>query len=315
MPRNPGCDLDLAWVLNSRVNLAATNRRAATHKTRRTVKKEWQAAWQMRCVTLIDLTTLAGDDTQSNVKRLCFKAKSPIQHDILKDLGAESANLKCGAVCVYPNMVASAVEYLKGTGIPVASVAAGFPAGQTSMKQRLQEIEEAVADGAAEIDIVITRAHVLQSNWTALYDETKAMRAACGDAKLKCILATGECASLTNVMRASLVCMMAGADTIKTSTGKEGVNATFPVALTMLRAIRDYYEQTGHKVGFKPAGGIKSAKDACSWLALMKEELGDEWTHPDLFRIGASSLLGDIERQLYHCAYGKYAAIHQLPMA
>lgn len=315
MPRNPGCELDMAWVLGSTVNLAATNRRAKTHQTRRSVKADWQAAWLLRAVQCIDLTTLAGDDTQSNVHRLCFKAKSPIQQDILKDLGVEALKVTTGAVCVYPNMVAHAVKFLEGTGIPVASVAAGFPAGMTSMKQRLQEIEEAVADGAREIDIVISRQHVLQGNWTALYDETKAMRAACGDSKLKSILATGELGSLTNVYKASLVAMMAGSDTIKTSTGKEGVNATFPVALTMIRAIREYYEQTGHKVGFKPAGGIKKAKDSLSWLALMKEELGDDWTQPDLFRIGASSLLGDIERQLYHQSTGKYAAAHQFPKA
>jgi len=314
-PRNPGIPLDIAWVMDSKVNLAASIRRSNTHKTRRSVKMDWQAAWMLRAVSCIDLTTLAGDDTQSNVKRLCFKAKTPIQQDIVADLEVEDLKITTGAVCVYPSRVAEAVEFLKGSGIPVASVAAGFPAGQTSMKQRLAEIEEAVADGAKEIDIVITRAHVLQSNWTALYEETKAMRAACGDSKLKSILATGELGSLTNVFRASLVCMMAGSDTIKTSTGKEGVNATFPVALTMIRAIRDYHEQTGHKVGFKPAGGIKSAKDACSWLALMKEELGDDWTKPDLFRIGASSLLSDIERQLYHQTTGKYAAKHQLPMA
>jgi deoxyribose-phosphate aldolase len=276
---------------------------------------EWQAAWYLRAVSCIDLTTLSGDDTASNVKRLCFKAKIPVQQDIVKDLGVEELNITCGAVCVYPNRVPEAVEFLRGTGIPVASVAAGFPAGQTSMVHRLAEIEAAVAAGAEEIDIVITRAHVLQGNWEDLYQETKQMRAACGEAHLKTILATGELGSLTNVYKASLVCMMAGADVIKTSTGKEGVNATFPVALTMLRAIRDYYERTGFKVGFKPAGGIRAAKDALSWLSIMREELGDDWTKPDLFRIGASSLLSDLERQLYHCTTGKYAAAHQLPMA
>lgn len=274
-----------------------------------------QSAWYLRAVSCIDLTTLSGDDTQANVKRLCFKAKSPIQQDILKDLELDGLNLTTGCVCVYPNRVREAVEFLQGTNIPVASVAAGFPAGQTSMKQRLAEIEEAVKAGAREIDIVITRQHVLQSNWIELYEETKAMRAACGDAHLKTILATGELGSLTNVYKASLVCMMAGSDFIKTSTGKEGVNATLPVAITMLRAIREYYEQTGFKVGFKPAGGIRKAKDAMTWLAIMKEELGDDWTKPDLFRIGASSLLTDVERQLYHQATGKYAAAHSLPMA
>jgi deoxyribose-phosphate aldolase len=315
--RNPGLDaLDMAWVKECPgINLPALLRRAKSHMARRSIKMDWQAAWYLRAVTCIDLTTLAGDDTPANVKRLCFKAKVPIQQDIVADLGVEDLGITTGAVCVYPNMVPYAVEYLKGTGIPVASVAAGFPAGQTSMFHRLQEIEAAVKAGAMEIDIVITRAHVLQGNWQELYEETKQMREACGPAHLKTILATGELGSLHNVYKASLVCMMAGADVIKTSTGKEGVNATFPVAITMCRAIRDYYERTGFKVGFKPAGGIRSAKDSLSWLAIMREELGDDWTKPDLFRIGASSLLGDIERQLYHCTTGKYAAAHQLPMA
>jgi len=314
--RNPGIELDMAWVKECPgINLPAIIRRANSHAARRSVKSDWQAAWYLRAVTCIDLTTLSGDDTPANVKRLCFKAKSPIQQDIIKDLGCEDLGITTGAVCVYPNMVPHAVEFLKGTGIPVASVAAGFPAGQTSMEHRLQEIESAVAAGAEEIDIVITRAHVLQGRWDLLFHETKQMRASCGDAHLKTILATGELGSLTNVYRASLICMMAGADVIKTSTGKEGVNATFPVAITMLRAIRDYHERTGFKVGFKPAGGVSKAKDSLTWLAIMKEELGDDWTKPDLFRIGASSLLGDVERQLFHCSTGRYAAGHQLPCA
>jgi len=297
------------------VNMAAANRRAAQHKTRRSIKMEWQAAWLLRIVELIDLTTLSGDDTAANVNRLCFKAMTPVQQDLIEDFKVGNKNITTGAVCVYPSRVAEAVSYLKGSGVPVASVAAGFPAGQTSMEQRLAEIKMAVDAGAEEIDIVISRALVLQSKWEELYEEVKAMREACGKAKLKSILATGELSTLTNVYKASLVAMMAGSDTIKTSTGKEGVNATFPVALTMVRAIRDYHERTGHKVGFKPAGGIRAAKDALSWLALMKEELGDEWCKPDLFRIGASSLLTDVERQLYHCAHGKYAAGHNFPLA
>jgi deoxyribose-phosphate aldolase len=314
--RPPITPLDMKWVTECPgINLPAIIRRANQHKARRSIKMEWQSAWMLRAVTCIDLTTLAGDDTESNVKRLCFKAKAPVQQDILRDLGVTNLGITTGAVCVYPSRVKEAVKFLEGTGIPVASVAAGFPAGQTSMTQRLAEIREAVADGAMEIDIVITRAHVLQGNWEQLYEETVEMRKACGDAHLKTILATGELASLTNVYKASLVCMMGGADTIKTSTGKESVNATFPVALTMIRAIREYHERTGHKVGFKPAGGIRSAKDSVTWLALMKEELGDEWTKPDLFRIGASSLLTDLERQLYHSTTGKYAAAHQIPLA
>jgi len=316
--RNPGVQLDLGWVESSRVNLPATNRRAITHKTRRSIKKEWQAAWLLQAVRCIDLTTLDGDDTPGNVSRLCHKAKTPVRQDLIKALDVEDLNIHVGAVCVYSQRVTDVVKALKEVNaleIPIASVAAGFPAGQTPMEQRLAEIRAAVEYGATEIDIVITRTFVLQGNWQALYDEVRAFREACGDAHLKTILATGHLGTLTNVYKASLVCMMAGSDFIKTSTGKEAVNATFPVALVMVRAIRAYYHRTGYKVGFKPAGGIRSAKDSLSWLALMKEELGDEWMQPNLFRIGASSLLGDIERQLYHHVTGRYAAKHQMPMS
>lgn len=314
-PRNPGIPLDLAWIESVHVNLPALIRRIETFKNKRSVKMDWQAAWLLRGVSITDLTTLAGDDTESNVQRLCFKAKMPVRQDLVKKLGVEDKKITVGAVCVYPSRVAEAVKFLEGTGIPVASVAAGFPAGQTPMKQRLEEIEYAVGEGALEIDIVITRPHVLNGNWKALYEEVVAMRAACGAAKLKTILATGELCTMDNVYKASLVCMMAGADTIKTSTGKEGVNATFEVALVMIRAIREYHEKTGFKVGFKPAGGIRSAKDVLVWLALMKDELGDEWTQPDLFRLGASALVVDIERQLFHHVTGHYAAGYQMPLS
>jgi deoxyribose-phosphate aldolase len=220
-----------------------------------------------------------------------------------------------GAVCVYPTMVPHAVKALAGSGIPVASVATGFPAGLMPLPLRLAEITYAVGEGAAEIDIVITREHVLTQNWTALYDEISQMRAACGAAHMKAILATGDLRTLRNVYRASMVAMQAGADFIKTSTGKEDVNATLPVSLTMLRALRDYGDLSGQTVGFKPAGGLKTAKDALLWLILMKEELGLPWMQPDLFRIGASSLLGDIERQLEHHVTGRYAAAHRQPLA
>ena len=316
--RNPGIPLDLGWIETSRVNLPCTQRRAATHKTRRSIKKEWQAAWLLRAVSCLDLTTLDGDDTPGNVSRLCHKGRNPVRQDLAKQLGVEDLKITVGAICVYPERVETAVKTLKELGcsqIPVASVAAGFPAGQTPLKQRVDEIKTAVGYGATEIDIVITRSHVLTGNWEALYDEVCQFREACGSAHLKTILATGNLGTLTNVRKASLVCMMAGADLIKTSTGKEAVNATFEVALVMLRAIRDYYQRTGYKVGFKPAGGIRSAKESLSWLALMKEELGDEWTKPDLFRIGASSLLVDIERQLFHHVTGRYAAGYQIPMS
>ena len=315
--RNAGVSLDMGWVDSVRCNRSAIERRAATLTTRRTVKKEWQAAWLLRAITCIDLTTLSGDDTPGNVRRLCAKARQPLRQDLLDALGLNFTStdvLHVGAVCVYHNLVAPAVEALRGSDIPVAAVSTGFPAGQIAFEQKLQEIEASVKAGAREIDIVISRAHVLTGNWQALYDEVKAFRAACGEAHMKTILATHELATLRNVGQASLVCMMAGADFIKTSTGKEAVNATLPVGLVMTRAIRDYYEQTGYKVGFKPAGGIRSARSALDWLILMKEELGTEWTHNDLFRIGASGLLSDIERQIAYYVTGRYAAAHHNPL-
>jgi deoxyribose-phosphate aldolase len=304
--------LDLGWVRAARVNLSAVERRAATMSTRRTVKKEWQAAWLIRAIECMDLTPLAGDDTPGNVRRLCAKARQPVRQDMLAALGL--AHLQVGAVCVYHNLVPVAVEALAGSGIPVAAVSTGFPAGQSPLPTKIAEIEASVAAGAQEIDIVISRAHVLTGDWQALYDEVRAFRAACGPAHMKTILATAELATLRNVAQASLVCMMAGADFIKTSTGKETVNAVLPVGITMVRAIRDYYERTGYRVGFKPAGGIRTAKQALDWLILMKEELDPPWLTPALFRQGASSLLTDIERQLEHFLTGHYAAAYHQPM-
>jgi len=306
--RVPILPFDLAPVKEARVNRSAVERRAAALPARRTVKKEYQAAWLLQAVQCIDLTTLSGDDTPGAVKRLCAKARQPVRPQLLKDLGVEKP-IAAGAVCVYHGMVETAVEALQGTGIPVAAVSTGFPAGLISFKQKIAEIEESVKAGASEIDIVISRQHVLTQNWRALYDEVKAFREACGGAHMKSILATGELGALKNVMRASIVCMQAGSDFIKTSTGKEPVNATLPVSIVMARAIRAYYEATGYKVGFKPAGGIRAAKQALDWLILMKEELGEEWMRPNLFRIGASALLNDIERQLEHFAYGRYASM------
>jgi len=314
LPRNPGQPLDLDVVRAIRVNKSAAERRAATIPTRRTVKKEWQAAWLLKAITLMDLTTLSGDDTAGNVKRLCAKARHPLREDLVDALGARSLGITVGAVCVYHELVATAVRSLEGSGIPVAAVSTGFPAGLSPFEQRLAEIHASVKAGAREIDIVITRGHVLTGDWQALYDEVKAFRAACGDAHLKAILATGELATLTNVARASWVAMQAGADFIKTSTGKEGVNATLPVSLAMVRQIREYEAATGFKVGYKPAGGIRTAKQSLDFLLLMKEELGDRWLQPDLFRFGASSLLTDIERQLEHFVTGRYAAAHRQPM-
>ena len=296
------------WFETVQVNLSATERRTATLGGRRTVKKTYQAAWLVKALQCIDLTTLAGDDTPGRVHRLAAKARRPLRADIVDALGLSDTPPKVGAVCVYPTMVAPAVKALEGSGIPVASVATGFPTGLTPLPQRLAEIRYAVDMGAGEIDIVINRAQVLRQEWTALYDEICAMREACGNAHLKAILGTGDLRTLRNVYKASMVAMMAGADFIKTSTGKEEVNATLPVSLVMLRALRDYGDHTGMKVGFKPAGGIRTAKDAMSWLILMKEELGREWLEPDLFRIGASAMLADIERQLEHFVTGRYAS-------
>lgn len=305
--------LQLDWIKEVRVNRSAVERRAATIRTRRTVKKEWQAAWLLRAITLLDLTTLSGDDTAGRVRRLCAKARRPVRTDLLDAMGAGQLPIRAAAVCVYHTFVQTAIEALEGSGIPVAAVSTGFPAGLSPFEQRIAEIRASVGAGAEEIDVVITRAHVLTENWTALYDEVRAMREACGDAHIKTILATGELGTLRNVGRASLVCMMAGADFIKTSTGKEGVNATLPVGLVMARAIRDYRERTGQLIGLKPAGGIRSAKDALDWLALMKDELGDHWLRPNLFRLGASALLTDIERQLEHFVTGRYSAAYRHP--
>ncbi|MEJ6390723.1 deoxyribose-phosphate aldolase [Gymnodinialimonas ulvae] len=306
LPRNAGTELDLDWVASVQANTSAIERRAATLPGRRSVKKTHQAAWLAKAITLIDLTTLSGDDTAGRVKRLCAKARQPVRADILDALSLPA--ITTGAVCVYHDMIEVAVEALDGTNIPVAAVSTGFPAGLSPIELRVKEIEMSVAAGADEIDIVISRRHALTGNWQALYDEMRTFRAACGDAHVKAILATGELGTLRNVAKASLVCMMAGADFIKTSTGKESVNATLPVSLTMIRAIRAFEARTGFKVGYKPAGGISKAKDSLVYLSLMKEELGNRWLHPDLFRFGASSLLGDIERQLEHHVTGAYSA-------
>ncbi|MFN3955614.1 MAG: deoxyribose-phosphate aldolase [Pararhodobacter sp.] len=312
--RNPGTPLATDWFDHLQINRPAAERRAASLTARRSVKKEYQAAWLVNAIRCIDLTTLAGDDTPDRVARLCAKARRPLADHIVAGLGL-SEMPKTGAVCVYPTMVGAAVRALSNSGIPVASVATGFPAGLMPLDLRLAEIRYAVDQGAQEIDIVITRAHVFAGDWAALHDEVAAMREACGAAHLKAILATGDLATLGNVYAASMVAMQAGADFIKTSTGKEGVNATLPVSLTMLRALRDYGTRTGHRIGFKPAGGMKSAKDAIAWQILMREELGRDWLEPDLFRLGASSMLGDIERQLEHHVTGRYAAAHRHAIA
>jgi len=313
-PRNPGTPLHPDWFAGLRINRPAAERRAASLTARRSPKTVHQAAFLLNAIRCMDLTTLAGDDTEGRVARLCAKARRPLADEIVAGLGL-SEMPRVGAVCVYPTMVAAAVRALGNTGIPVASVATGFPAGLMPLNLRLAEIRYAVEMGAAEIDIVITRAHVLGADWAALYDEVAAMREACGPAHMKAILATGDLVTLGNVHAASMVAMQAGADFIKTSTGKEGVNATLPVSLTMVRALRDYGARTGVRIGFKPAGGMKTARDAIAWQVLMMEELGRDWLEPDLFRLGASSMLGDIERQLSHHVTGRYAAAHRFAPA
>ena len=312
--RNPGIPLDLDWVDAVQVNRSAVERRCSSLTKRRSIKKEWQAAWLLKAIRCMDLTTLSSDDTPDRVRRLCSKALRPLKQELTNDLGITSLNLTVGAVCVYHALVETAVKALKGSNIPVAAVSTGFPHGLSPLPRRIEEIRDSVSAGALEIDIVITRAHVFSGNWEALYQEIKSFREACGDSHLKTILGTGELGSLRNVAKASLVCMMAGADFIKTSTGKEPQNATLPVSLVMLRMIRDYHQKTGHKVGFKPAGGIRTAKQALEWQILMNEELGREWLEPELFRFGASGLLTDIERQLEHFVTGRYSAAYRQPM-
>jgi deoxyribose-phosphate aldolase len=312
---NVGIPLDLNWLQEVRVNTSAVERRAQTQVARRTVKKEWQAAWLLRAISCMDLTTLSGDDTDERVRRLCAKARHPIQRDLVQKLGIEELGIKVGAVCVYHTFIETALHALEGSGVHVAAVSTGFPAGLSPFAERVGEIRRSVEAGAHEIDVVITRAHVFGGRWQALYDEVASFKQACGTAHMKVILGTGDLLTLRNVARASFVAMMAGADFIKTSTGKEPTNATLPVSLVMVRAIREYAQQTGMAVGFKPAGGIRTAKQSIDWLAMMKEELGLSWMRAELFRFGASGLLGDIERQLEHYATGRYSAEYRHPMA
>jgi len=311
---NRGIPLNLEWVRNVRINTSAVERRAQSHVARRTVKKEWQAAWLLRAISCMDLTTLSGDDTEERVRRLCAKARQPLKHELVKALGIEELEIKVAAVCVYHTFVETALRALDGSGIPVAVVSTGFPAGLSPLMERVAEVRRSADAGAQEIDVVITRALVFGGKWQELYDEIAMFKDACGHAHMKVILGTGDLLTLRNVGRASFVAMMAGADFIKTSTGKEATNATLTVGFVMTRAIRDYAHATGMAVGFKPAGGIRTAKQALDWLALMKEELGNSWLSARLFRFGASGMLTDIERQLEHYATGRYSADYRQPM-
>ena len=312
---NRGLPLNVDWVEEVRVNTSAVERRADSLTKRRTVKKEWQVAWLLRAIACMDLTTLSGDDTDERVLRLCAKARQPVQQGLVKQLDIAALDLKVAAVCVYHLFVETAVRALAGSGVKVAAVSTGFPTGLSPLAERVGEIRRSVEAGADEIDVVITRAHVFGARWQALYDEISTFKEACGRAHLKVILGTGDLVTLRNVARASLVAMMAGADFIKTSTGKEAVNATLPVGLVMVRAIRDYARATGMAVGFKPAGGIRTAKQSLDWLALIKEELGQGWLNAERFRFGVSGMLADIERQLEYFATGRYSADYRHPLA
>jgi deoxyribose-phosphate aldolase len=312
---NNGVPLNLDWVEDVRVNTSAVERRTASLPARRTVKKEWQVAWLLKAISCMDLTTLSGDDSDERVKRLCAKARRPVSGDVLAALGIADLNIQVAAVCVYHLFVETARRALEGTNIRVAAVSTGFPAGLNAFEERLAEIRRSVAAGAHEIDVVISRAHVFGGQWRQLYEEIAAFKEACGSAHCKVILGTGDLGTLRNVARASWVAMMAGADFIKTSTGKESVNATLPVGLVMTRCIREYGERTGVAIGFKPAGGIRTAKQSLDWLILMKEELGRRWLEPELFRFGASSMLSDIERQLAFHGSGRYSAYYRHPLA
>jgi deoxyribose-phosphate aldolase len=312
---NRGIPLNLDWVQQVRVNTSAVERRAQSHVARRAVKKDWQAAWLLRAISCMDLTTLSGDDTEERVRRLCAKGRHPLQDDLVKRLGIEELDIKVAAICVYHTFVETAVRALEGSGVRVAAVSTGFPTGLSPFTERVAEIRRSVEAGADDIDTVITRAHVFGGKWQALYDEIAAFKQACGSAHMKVILGTGDLLTLRNVARASRVAMMAGADFIKTSTGKEPTNATLPVGFVMTRAIREYAQETGMAVGFKPAGGIRTAKQSIEWLALMKEELGPSWMRAEMFRLGASGLLNDIERQLEHHVTGRYSADYRHPVA
>ena len=311
--KNKFYDLDLSWINNVQVNLSAVERRTSSLVKRRSVKKDYQAAWLLKAITLIDLTTLSGDDTFGKVDRLCQKALNPIAEEIKESLELPDS-LRVGAVCVYHHLVKQAKKNLNGK-IPIAAVSTGFPAGLSSFATRKKEIIASINAGAGEIDIVINRGFVLQNDWVKLYNEVRSFKEAANGIKIKAILGVGDLETMRNVAKASLVCMMAGADFIKTSTGKESTNANLNNSLVMLRMIREFYEYSGKKIGFKPAGGISTSKSVIEFLILVMEELGVVWTDPSLLRIGASSLLIDIERQLYHHAFGRYATKDKLAMA
>uniref|UniRef100_A0A6B2E6Z7 deoxyribose-phosphate aldolase n=1 Tax=Phlebotomus kandelakii TaxID=1109342 RepID=A0A6B2E6Z7_9DIPT len=294
-----------SWFEQNQVNLRSVEDSVKLLVSRNSVSHPLNVkAWALKALTLTDLTTLSGDDTKANVLNLCLRAAFPFPEHVLDSLGLDEATknkIHTAAVCVYPSRVPDARQTLSELGklndIPIAAVATGFPSGQYPLSTRLEEIKCAIESGATEIDIVIDRGLALQGHWQDLYNEILAMRRACGNlAHLKAILGIGELGTMKNVYMASMVAMMAGADFIKTSTGKESVNATLPVGLVMIRAIQDFQRKTGKKIGLKPAGGVRTVKEAIAWMTLIKETLGNDWLQPHLFRFGASGLLGDIEK-------------------
>ena len=281
----------------------------ASSFTKRSIKKESKLDALYTALTMIDLTTLEGTDTAAKVKQLCQKAKQPappVFASMLEQYSNYRPIPQVAAICVYPTMVKTAAESLRGTGIQVASVATGFPSGQIPLHLKIEETKYAVEQGADEIDMVILRGEFLSGNLQKVFDEIAAIKEACGKAHLKVILETGELGTLENVRLASSLAIAAGADFIKTSTGKIGEAATLPVTLVMLQEIADHYRKTGKKIGMKPAGGIRNAKLAIQYLVMVNEVLGPDWLTPDLFRFGASTLLNDILKQIYKQLTGRY---------
>jgi deoxyribose-phosphate aldolase len=270
----------------------------ATAFAKRSIKTSAKLAGLKLAVSMMDLTTLEGKDTPGKIAFLCRKAMQPL--DPRYDVPS------CAAVCVYPNMVRFAKKFLGNSRVKVASVATAFPTGLMPLRLKLQEVRSAAGDGADEIDMVINRGNFLAGDYDSVSDEIAAVKEACGDAHLKVILETGELQTYDNVRVASEIAMRAGADFIKTSTGKISPAATMPVTLVMLEAIRDYFYETGLRIGMKPAGGIRNAKQALAYLVMLKETLGDDWLTPDLFRFGASTLVNDVLMQIAKSVDGNY---------
>lgn len=290
------------------IDMIAADERAGSF-TKRSIKKESKLDALYAAIEMVDLTTLEGMDTPGKVKQLCGKARQAVPFGIQKEM-EKFENFrpipKVAAVCVYPNMVPYAAEALDGSGIQIASVATAFPAGQLPLDIKVSDVKRAVKFGATEIDMVIDRGAFHQGHYQKVFDEIVKVKEACGRAHLKVILETGELKTYDKVRLASWLAMEAGADFIKTSTGKVSPAATMPVTLVMLQAIQDYYEITGKKIGMKPAGGIKTSKQAIHYLCMVNETLGEDWLTPDLFRFGASSLLNDLLKQIFKQVTGRY---------